>query len=254
VPGRLSSHRFRRRLLWTTIPAAVIGGLVVAAILIGNTGHNYATPIDHSKPASVYKMPPHLHLTRGDRGELFVIAMKFVRTAVVRKHLDSAWDMLGPEMKAGQTRKSWDTGFNNVVPFPADGVSSWSVAYSFKNDVALDLALVHRGHSSEDWSAKTFTLELKRDVTKPGRPWLVAAWVPKGVGGGGTLDISRRVGPPPPAPKSRISPKWLLVPAAFLGVLVLTLVAWALTNAVRGRRAARRYAEALGYSSSAKPS
>jgi hypothetical protein len=47
-----------------------------------------------------------MRLTKDIRLELFQASSRFVRTAVRREHLDRAWDMLAPEMKAGQTRRS----------------------------------------------------------------------------------------------------------------------------------------------------
>ena len=87
-------------------------------------------------------------------------------------------------MKAGQTRRSWDTGNNNVIPFPAIGIANWSVLYAYRDDVALDLGVVGDPHS--DWAGKTFTIEFKRYKSQP-RDWLVAAWVPKGIGGAGQI-------------------------------------------------------------------
>ena len=43
-------------------------------------------------------------------------------------------------------------------------------------------------------------------------------------------------------------------PALFLVTLLLVLGGWAVRSVVRGRRATRRYAEALGYNSSSNPS
>jgi len=145
VRRRLSSPRFRRRLFWTTGTTGVVSAIVVTAILLGNTGHSNETPVDRTKPAWRYRPPPKMALTSHDRDKLFVVATRFVRTAVARKNIDTAWDLLAPEMKAGQTRKSFDTGFNNVVPFAADGIESWSINYAYLNDVALDLSLFHRG-------------------------------------------------------------------------------------------------------------
>ena len=112
-----------------------------AAIEIGNTGKSNATPII-DKPAQVYHEPARMNLTAADRRDLFEAASHFLRTAVARKHLDSAWDLLGPEMKAGQTRKSWDTGNNDVIPFPAVGIATWNILYAYQNDVAIDLGVV----------------------------------------------------------------------------------------------------------------
>jgi hypothetical protein len=253
VKRRLSSPRFRRRLYWVSGSTCVVTGLIFVGFHYSNTGHTTATAIDRSQKAWVYKVPVRMHLTKKDRLDLFDTSNRFVRTAVARKHLDSAWDLLGPEMRAGQTRKSWDTGFNNVVPFRADGIQAWSILYAYNNDVAVDVSLFSRGKGKNDWSGKTFTLELERYAAHPGQ-WLVASWVPKGIGGGGTLSPNRRSGPPPPPVKAKLSPTFLLVPALFLVTLLVGLGLWAVRSVVRGRRATRRYAEALGYNSSSNPS
>jgi hypothetical protein len=239
-------------LLWLGGGSCVTAVVVIVSIELGNTGHSQATPIDKTKQAWVYRAPTHMRLTKQDRLELFTATSRFVRTAVARKQLDSAWDMLGPEMKAGQTRKSWDSGFNNVVPFKADAIEAWDILYAFKDDVALDLSLVSGRRDGDNWAGKTFTLELKRNPSS--HRWLVASWVPKGVGGGGTLSASRQVGPPPQSVTAHISTRWLLLPGMFLGGLLLLLGAAGLSSVVRSRRASRRYAEALRYKSSSRPS
>ena len=239
MKGRLSSHRFRRRLSWGGGSLLLVALIVGISIKIGNTGNTEPEKIDYSKKAWVYREPATMKLTNADRRELYSIAVQFISTAVARKHLDRAWNMLGPEMRAGQTRKSWDTGFNNVVPFPAVGIATWNIAYAYQNDVAMDLAVVGDRHS--DFAGKTFTLELKR--TRP-HHWLVAAWVPKGVGGRGQIKsvASQPVPPPPTAP---LSAKWLFAPLSILAFGLMTLMVFGVRNVLRHRRAARRYAELL---------
>jgi len=238
--------------LWLGGAACFSVLVVFVSIHLGNTGRSTATPIDRTKKAWVYKAPVHMRLTKQDRLALFTASSRFVRTAVARKQLDTAWAMLGPEMKAGQTRKSWDSGVNNVVPFNADAIEAWDILYAYKNDVALDLSLVSGRKNGDNWAGKTFTLELKRNPAS--HRWLVASWVPKGVGGGGTLSSDRNSGPPPVSVTKHISAHWLFVPGVFLGGLFLVLAAAGVRNVVRSRRASRRYAEALGYKSSSNPS
>jgi hypothetical protein len=252
VKRRLTSPRFRRRLLWLGGGSCVTVLVVFVSIHLGNTGHSHATPVDKTKKAWVYQAPTHMRLTKRDRLELFTASSRFVRTAVARKQLDSAWEMLGPEMKAGQTRKSWDSGFNNVVPFKADAIEAWDILYAYKDDVALDLSLVSGRRNGDNWAGKTFTLELKRNPAS--HLWLVASWVPRGVGGGGTLSATRRVGPPPLSVTKHISTRWLFLPGVFLGGLLLVLAAAGVRSVIRSRRASRRYPEALGYKSSSNPS
>ena len=136
MSGRLSSPRFRRRLYWSTGTLGVLSAMALAAVLIGNTGKKSPGRLNN-QPAWVYKEPQTEDLTAAERRELFAIASRFIKTAVARKHLDQAWPMLAPEMRAGQTRKSWDTGFNNVVPFPAVGIAAWNILYTYKDDVAV---------------------------------------------------------------------------------------------------------------------
>jgi hypothetical protein len=249
--GRLSSPRFRRRLLWCGGSLAIVGAASAGAIALGNTGRSNKTPLI-DKPAWVYREPARMKLTATDRKELFETASHFIQTAVARKHLDSAWDMLGPEMRAGQTRKSWDTGFNNVIPFPAVGIATWDILYAYKGDVAIDLGVIGAKHS--DWAGKTFTIELKHYKGHES-DWLVASWVPKGIGGAGQVKSVAAL-PPPKPPKAPLGAKWLLLPVGIFGLLFATLIGWAISGAVKQRRAARRYARLLGSgsSSSSNPS
>jgi hypothetical protein len=249
MTGRLSSPRFRRRLYWAVGSVTVLAGATVGAILVGNTGRSNETPLI-DKPAWVYREPARMRLTKSDRQDLFNTASLFIRTAVARKHLDSAWNMLGPEMKAGQTRKSWDTGNNNVIPFPAIGIANWSILYAYRNDVAIDLGVIGDPHS--DWAGKTFTIELKHYKSQP-HSWLVASWVPKGIGGAGQVK-SVASAPAPPPTVAAVDAKWLLAPLAVLGLIILSLVGWGVRSTVKHRRAAKRYAELLGYNSSSNPS
>ncbi len=249
MTARLSSPRFRRRLFWGVGSLAVLAGAAIGAILVGNTGRSNQTPLI-DKPAWVYREPAKMRLTKTDRHDLFITASLFIRTAVARKHLDSAWNMLGPEMKAGQTRKSWDTGNNNVVPFPAIGIANWSILYAYRNDVAIDLGVVGDPHS--DWAGKTFTIELKHYKSQP-HDWLVASWVPKGIGGAGQIK-SVAAAPLPPPTVATVNAKWLLAPLGILGLLVLSLAGWGIRSAIKQRRAAKRYAKLLGYNSSSNPS
>ena len=116
--------------------------------------------------------------------------------------------------------------------------------------MVVDLGVV--GAKTSDWAGKTFTLELKRYPSHP-HSWLVASWVPKGIGGAGQVKSVAKV-PPLPPPAAALSAKWLVLPVAILGFLGLTLLVWALGGAVRHRRAAKRYARLLGYNSTSNPS
>ena len=45
MTGRLQSPRFRRRLFWGVGGVAVLAGVAIGGILVGNTGRSNETPI-----------------------------------------------------------------------------------------------------------------------------------------------------------------------------------------------------------------
>jgi hypothetical protein len=193
-----------------------------------------------------------LHLSAADRRQLLQISVKFIQTAVARHHVDDAWPLAGPELRQGQTRAQWDTGNIAVPPFRASGIATWDVLYSYQDDVAFDLALL--GSKQERFISKTFTIELKRYRHPDGPHWLVASWTPRGVAELDTLRPSERPTVIASPEKSAL-PHWVLIaPAAIFGGMVLGFAAFGTLHTVRSRRRARRYAEALGQSSSSSPS
>ncbi len=250
---RLSSYRFRRRAAFVGALLVLGTAVAVGSVLLGNTGKSRATPIDRSKPAWVYHPPPTMHLTRADRDQLVRQTTVFIQTAVARKHLDSAWALLAPEMKAGQTRKSWDTGNNNVVPFPAVGIAAWRILYAYRNDVAMDVAVI--GAPGSDWIGKTFTIELKRPASTSPAHWLVASWTPKGVGGAQQIKSVHDQPVASSDTRPPLSAAWLLLPLGVFCGLFVVLGAIGVRSYVRHRRAARRYEQVLrGYNSTSSPS
>ena len=90
-----------------------------------------------------------------------------------------------------------------------------------------------------------FYMELQRPRGKNGR-WLVDQWVPapgsaqvvQGAGNAASMDRST---PAPPG----LSSIWLLVPVAFLGLILLIPVLLGIREWRRGRRARRRYEASL---------
>ena len=161
-------------------------------------------------------------LSKSDALALVRASRTFVAAAVARRHLDVAYDMVGPELRSGLTRAQWTRGANPVVPFPAVGIADVGFAYSYPNDVALDLALVAKPGS--DTIGKTFRIEFRRP--RAAAPWRVVAWLPAGVSGASNVRsiarseaeaarIEKETGPP-------LAAWWLAFPAGLLScVLVL---------------------------------
>lgn len=102
------------------------------------------------------------------------VAREFLETAVARKNLDSAYDIVGPALKGGFTRARWDTGNIPVQPFQATNLSTapFLVKWSYKNQLMLEVGLTAKPGSSV--KSLAFYLGVQRIHGK----WLVNYFLP----------------------------------------------------------------------------
>jgi hypothetical protein len=243
-----SSPRFRRRLVWAALLAAVAAGVVAVGFATTNVSEHVESP-SGTTPPQVDALPASAALTKADALAVLRTSRAFVTAAVARRHLDRAYDMVGPELRSGLTRAQWVHGANPVVPFPAVAIADVSLAYSYRDDAALDLALVARPGS--DTIGKTFRIELRR--AGPKAPWRVVAWLPFGVSTADNVrSIARRDaraaatveddGPP-------LAAWWLAFPAGLLSCVLVLPVYLGVRSWRAARRAERDYRDAISSSS-----
>ena len=237
--GRWSSPRFRRRVLWSAGLAVAAAGLVAVGVEMQN---NPEFPEQHLRndPVQIITEPTTKRLTQLDKAQLLATSTKFVRTAVVHRHLLQAYDLVGPDLRGGMTRREWAKGDNPVVPFPAVGIATWAVAYSYTNDAGLDIALVAKPGS--DTVGKTFRIELRRAAGTA--PWRVVSWLPNGVSSAGNVrSIAKQQGAVAAAPTrpARLGTWWLAFPGALLSLVLLLPLMISVRSWRAGRRAEREY-------------
>ena len=108
------------------------------------------------------------------------MAQKFIKTAVARRNLESAYDIVGPSIKQGMTLKEWKTGNIAVIPFPVDKLdyAPFKVDYSHSNDVLMEVALLTKDGSGI--KGQTFFIGIKKFGKGDNARWLVDNWVPRG--------------------------------------------------------------------------
>jgi hypothetical protein len=106
------------------------------------------------------------------------IAVKFIRTAVVRKNLREAWAISGPGIKQGLSLKEWMTGNIPVVPYhDADlNQAPVKVDWSYPNDVSLQVVMTPKKGSKEQ--PQVFYIGLKKFGSGANAKWLVDYWAP----------------------------------------------------------------------------
>lgn len=256
----LRSPRRRRRLVWLSIP------FLIAPLVY--VGVHYSNPADPGNPTGpeggpFITEPKAAPFTAEKRRAVRPVLKEFIKSAVAREDVSRSWDLAGPTLKAGVTRKEWNRGELPVVPFPAAdrGLGSWSlVQYSYTNTVGLEVFLFPKPDSG--YSAVTADVELVR--TKDGE-WKVDYWLPKRFHGPPDLSAAEekkaaaeakraaktkpkervRTAEPFRPEQGRLGGYWWAVPISLLSLifgvpLLLALVIW-----YQNRRAQRAYLRSI---------
>jgi hypothetical protein len=98
---------------------------------------------------------------------------RFVPAAVTGKDPALAWELAGPGLRAGTTRRDWLKGEMPVYRFPWDGdrgeLLGWTPQFTYRNRVAFDIALGARKGTHT-------VMEVSVDVVRRGSTWLVNYW------------------------------------------------------------------------------
>ncbi len=165
----------------------VLGSAVTLGIVFRNTAHPEEESL-RNDPIQVYKEPVPVKLSKTDRALALDTALKFVNTAVARRHVEDSYALAAPDLRAGLTRSQWARGEIPVIPYPATEARV-RVDYSFRNELGLTLLLVPTPASK--MNPMSFNMDMTARGNGVERRWLVSSWTPSGapaaatVGGGG---------------------------------------------------------------------
>jgi hypothetical protein len=247
----LRSSRFRRRAGWLAVCLAVAGGVAFVGVRFSNTGHPEKETFQPGKPQLVPRNPKADAFTPAEQRQVRAIAVRFIESAVYRKHVVDSFALTTSELHQGLSRADWAKGTIPVVPYPADAVDNvrWRLDYSYAGEVGLKVAFYPKSRSGVNRQIFDITLQ---NEGKAGAPhWLVSYWAPEGgvqLSQGDPRAPSVDMNPPKPP----LGAVWLFVP---IGVIVGGLVGVIVFLAVRGRVRHRRAVEAARlYRSSSSPS
>jgi hypothetical protein len=241
----LASYRWRRRLLWLTVSAAVVAGALVIGFKWPNTAPREAANPSGGPLKIDYAAPKPVQLKLRERAAALAVASRFIDTAVARKDVDRAWGLVTPTLHAGYTRKQWDTqDLPGIPPFPVAS-ARWQLQFSDVKGIGFTMALFPTKASHQ--SAQVFMIGLHTVGSGKHRRWLVDNWQAApttasqlasggGGGGGGVLEsFSPKVSAS--ASKAKESPIWLLLPVGLLSLILIIPAGIAGLNWHRDRRA-----------------
>jgi hypothetical protein len=232
-----------------TVTAGVVGGALAIGFIWPNTA-----PPENTKPTGgpvkIAAPPKKVPLKVRERAAALAVASRFIDTAVARKNVDRAWGLVTPTLRAGYTRKQWDTAnLPGIPPFPV-AEARWRLQFSDEKGIGFTMALFPTKASHQQ--AQVFMIGLHKVGAGKHRHWLVDNWQAAPTtasqlvsGGGSTGGVLDQVSPQVSATsaKAKESPIWLLIPVGLLSLALLIPVGIAGTNWYRDRRARALFGE-----------
>lgn len=233
------SYRARRRLMWIVVGGGFVASLAVTAVFFWNTAENIET--FSGGKADIYVAPEPHKLTKAERIALVSVAQRFVESAVARDHPERAFEIVGPALGGGLSKKQWATGEIPVVPYPVDS-ARWKVEYANAEGVGL-LVMVFPEKGAQV-RPTVFSMNMTPLRFGEDSRWLVNGWVPRGGSPSTIGNTSESPGQALTDAASqqfeRVSPRanvaWLFVPVVLICLVFVVPVAFL----VRERRVARR--------------
>ena len=118
---RKSWYRSRGALVWGGVAVVALVGVV--ALFAFGPNKDAAPEVFNDDPVKVPVVQKKAPLPE----EAKQVAIRFVQTAVARENLEEAWELVGPNLRGGLTRKEWISGDNPVVPYPIDQLDGRAV-------------------------------------------------------------------------------------------------------------------------------
>lgn len=173
LTAKLQSPRFQQRVLWIGVAVLLAGVIAFVATHFTNTAKTTQAPLNTAvPPKDVSKNPKTAKLDPAARQ----VAKEFILTAVARKNLAKAYPLAGPQIKQGQSLKSWLTGDIAVVPYPVSDLdyAPMKIDYSYPKEALIEVALLPKKGSK--LKSALFAMQLN----KIGGKWVVNSWVPRG--------------------------------------------------------------------------
>ena len=162
---------WRKALPWV-LGVVVVGALIAGGIIWSNTGHSTATPLTNKPATDVSKVPPTVKLPL----KATAVARSFIETAVARKNLGHAYNLVTQQILQGQSKKEWMTGNIAVIPYPVDAIAyaPMKIDFSYPKEAQIEVALLPK-KGAKGVQGQLFVM----DLVKRGDNWLVNGWVPR---------------------------------------------------------------------------
>jgi len=172
-PGRRKTPFWQRALPWAAA-ILLLAGIVAALQAWAYHPSKSAETFSKAPVKDVSKLPKSGKLDPAVK----TLARDFITSAVARKNLAHAYNLVGPEIKQGQTLKQWMSGNIAVVPYPAAdiAVAPFRIDYAYPREALIEVMLLPK--ASAKIRATDFYLGARKVGQGPTAHWVVTSWVP----------------------------------------------------------------------------
>jgi hypothetical protein len=171
----LGSPRRQRRLFWISTLVFGIGLIAfVSAYLLRGTGNAFPDKFSN-QPAQVNHPEKRADVSKAQ----IALVRRFLKTAVTRTDLASAYNIVDPDLRGGLTRKQFEHGDIPVLYYQADNVATvaFKVDYSYQTQALFEVNL-HAKPGTESRPSLLFFVGVRRQGGKAHGRWLVNYFEP----------------------------------------------------------------------------
>jgi hypothetical protein len=169
----LKSPRTQKYLLWVSAFVLAAGIAAILVVFVGNTGHSERESFSSEPVQTVAKPSKNVPLEKAQRE----LAGRFILTAVQRRRLQEAWNLVGPGLRQGLTYKEWLTGTIPVIPFlDPIKLAPIKVDVSNKNYALIEVIIVP---VAKNVKSQIFTMEMIKVGKGSKSHWVVNSWAPR---------------------------------------------------------------------------
>jgi hypothetical protein len=173
LQGILTSPKVNRYLPWVSGLILLAGVIAFLIAYFGNTASSTNSKVSNQPAQTEESIGKAIPVPKSARS----VAARFIDAGVRRKSATVAWQLSGPELRAGyKSLAQWKRDWNDpnegvpIVPYPAAPNASVSVDYSNEKEIQLKFGLKPRPRSTQ--KPQTFLMVLDKI---DGR-WVVNTW------------------------------------------------------------------------------
>lgn len=169
------SPKKQRRLMIVSALVFAVGVIAFVSMFFLRGTSNAFTDTFSNQPAQLSRPEKKVPISKRQ----IAIAREFIKTAVARRNLDKAWNIVDVDLRGRMSKKQWLTGDIPVIYYDSINAdrAAFVVDYSYETSALMEVDLIPKP-GTQKRPHLLFYLGLKRERGKKNGRWLVDYWQP----------------------------------------------------------------------------